>query len=227
MQDKTLRGGLIFTGVGILAIVALWFFVLRDTQITSGPIRSVPLVTNDPSATLFEITRASEARFTLNELLRGAPTTVVGFTNQVAGQIAINPDDLSTAVLGEILVNARTLQTDNDFRNTAIGSRILLTGEYEFIRFVPRRIEGLPGQTAVGAPVTFTVTGDLTVKDVTREVTFAVTAVLATPTQLQGTASTTINRADFALVIPEVPGVANVDEAILLEIDFVAAAAAN
>lgn len=222
MKDKTLLGGLIFTAVGILLIAALWFFVLRDTQLASGPMRSIPVAVTDPDVTLFELTPASEARFTLNEVLRGAPTTVVGFTNQVAGQIAINPDDLSTAVLGEILINARTLQTDNDFRNTAIGNRILFTSQYEFIRFVPKQIDGLPQRVADGERAEFMVTGDLTVKDVTKEVVFAVTAVLTSPTQLQGTASATINRADFALTIPEVPGVANVDEAVLLEIDFVA-----
>ncbi|MCA9960274.1 MAG: YceI family protein [Anaerolineales bacterium] len=220
MKDKTLLGGLIFTGVGVIVIFALWFFVLRDTQLSSGPMISVPVVVTDAQAAIFELTTNSEARFTLNEELRNVPTTVVGFTRQVAGQIAINAEDLSTAVLGEILVNARTLQTDNDFRNTAIGSRILFTDQYEFIRFVPTRIEGLPAKAAIGEEIAFTVTGDLTVKEITKEVTFAVTAVLVSPTQLQGTASATINRADFALTIPEVPGVANVDEAILLEIDF-------
>jgi hypothetical protein len=41
---------------------------------------------------------------------------------------------------------------------------------------------------------------------------------------LVGLASTTILRADFDLTIPQVPAVAGVSEAVLLEIDFVAIA---
>ena len=54
----------------------------------------------------------------------------------------------------------------------------------------------------------------------TETIEVEVTAVSAT--QLTGTAVTTVQRADFDLVIPEVEGVADVDEAVILEIDFTA-----
>lgn len=225
MKDKTLLGGLIFTGVGMLAFILLWVFVLRDSEVASTPLTSLPVTINDPSATVFEMNPAlSEVQFTLNEVLRGVPTKVVGFTNQVSGQIAVNPDDLTTAAVGEIMVNARTLQTDNDFRNTAMRSRILFTSTYEFIHFVPLRIDGLPDSATTGENLTFQLSGDLIIKDITQPVTFTVTAVLSSPTRLEGTASTTVDRTDFSLAIPEVSGVANVDETVSLEIAFVAEA---
>jgi hypothetical protein len=54
-------------------------------------------------------------------------------------------------------------------------------------------------------------------------VTFTTTVTVISETRLQGTASTSINRADFELQIPNVASVANVDEVVLLEIEFVAA----
>ncbi|MCA9972245.1 MAG: YceI family protein [Anaerolineales bacterium] len=228
MKDKTLLGGLIFTGGGLLLIVLLWIFVLRDAQIASEPLTSIALETADPSATLFEIVPAeSRVEFQLREELRGVPTTVVGFTSQVAGQIALNPADLATAQVGVVRVNARTLQTDNDFRNTAIRNGILFTEQYEYVSFAPTAVSSLPPSAAVGEEVTFAVSGDLTIAGETAPATFAVTAVLAAPTRLEGRASATIQRADFGLAIPEAPGVANVDEAVRLEILFVAVVREN
>lgn len=58
----------------------------------------------------------------------------------------------------------------------------------------------------------------------TQSVTFTATVTVISATQLEGSASTIVNRADFGLEIPSVPNVADVDEEVLLEIDFVAAA---
>ena len=52
---------------------------------------------------------ASEARFLIVEILRGEPKTVVGKTNQVTGQIAVDLNDLSTAAVGPVQVNVQTL----------------------------------------------------------------------------------------------------------------------
>lgn len=120
-----------------------------------------------------------------------------------------------------MLVNARVLTTDNEFRNRAIKNAILLTDEYEFITFVPNNIVGLPENGVVGDTYTFQVMGDLTVTDVTRPVTFEITV---TPTQegrLEGTAKTTVLYTDFELSIPDSPFVDTVEDEVRLEIDFV------
>ncbi|HWQ13109.1 MAG TPA: YceI family protein, partial [Roseiflexaceae bacterium] len=98
----------------------------------------------------------SQVRFTLSEVLRGQPTEVVGVSNQVAGELAVDPDDLSTAQVGVIQVNARTLETDNAQRNRAIRRFILETDTHEFITFTPTAIEGLSGSGGLGQPFTFT-----------------------------------------------------------------------
>lgn len=167
----------------------------------------------------------SQVRFELDEDLAGIRTTVVGTTNQVAGELAVNYKDLSTTQAGVILINARTLATDNQFRNRAINSQILETTTYEFITFTPTAVNGLPDSVEIGGTVEFTMVGELTIRDVTTEVTFTVTATAVSATQISGTAVATVLRADYGLTIPSVPNVANVEDEVDLYIDFVANAA--
>jgi len=237
-QDRVLLGGVLFFILGIVVIGLVYYFVLRPPEAASEPIQAVPLAitavpTNSAEDTavsnqlhIYEISQEeSEARFVMNELLRGVDTTVVGSTNQIAGQIGANLADLSTAEIGVIQVNARTLLTDNNFRNNAIRNRILFTDAYEFITFAPTDISGLPASAELGQPITFEVTGDLTIRETTQMETFTVTAVPVSATRLKGSATTTIQRLDYHLQIPVVRNVADVSEAVVLEFDFVAVAA--
>ncbi len=164
----------------------------------------------------------SEARFVIDEVLNNAPKTVVGATNQVAGEIAVDPQDPTKTRVGTIQVNARSLATDSEFRDRAIKNRILNTDQYEFVTFTPTQIVGLPANGSVGQSYSFQIIGDLTVRDVTKPVTFDVTATPISETRLEGTAQTTIRYADFGLTIPQVRQVASVSEQVRLEIDFVA-----
>jgi polyisoprenoid-binding protein YceI len=192
---------------------------------TDEPATEAPTETPAPvgTAAVFTIdSAASQVRFQLDEDLRGARTTVVGSTDQVAGQLSVNLADLSQTQVGVIQINARTLTTDNNFRNRAIQNEILDTGQFEFITFTPTGVEGLPASVTVGEPVSFTLVGDLTIRDVTLPATFVVEATAMSDTQIAGTATAVVNRADFGLEIPSVPNVANVEEEVELYIDFTA-----
>lgn len=167
---------------------------------------------------------ASEVTFQLDEDLRGQRTTVVGTTNQVAGEIAFNLADLSTTQVGIIQINARTLLTDNNFRNRAIHNEILESGAHEFITFTPTAINELPAAAQVGEEIRFTIDGDLTIRDITQPVTFEVVAVAQSDTEVTGVATATVQRAAYDLVIPQVPQVANVEEDVDLTITFTATA---
>jgi polyisoprenoid-binding protein YceI len=172
---------------------------------------------------VFSIVQAeSEVRFTLGELLSGVPTTVVGATDQVAGEIAIDPENPASTKVGIIQVNARTFATDNNFRNRAINNSILDTGRFEYVTFTPSEITNFPENPSIGEALEFQISGDLTVRDVTNPVTFDVVVSAVSEKRLEGSASATIAREDYGLQIPEVPRVADVDEEVLLEIDFVA-----
>jgi polyisoprenoid-binding protein YceI len=176
---------------------------------------------------IFEISQGeSQARFVIDEVLRSQPTTVVGVTDQVAGQIAIDPANPAAVQVGAIQVNVRTLATDNDMRNRAIKNAILETDAYEVVTFVPAEVIGLPNNTALGASYTFQIVGDLTIKNVTRQVTFDATVTPVAESRLEGTASATILYREFDLFIPDSPSVDTVADEVRLELDFVAEAVA-
>jgi len=231
LKDKTMMGGIALLFVGVAIALGLWVLVLQTPGAASEPISSEPIASDIVSSGVdatadfvtFEISQAeSEVRYFLGELLRGQPKTVVGSTNQVAGQLLVNLNELASTEVGLIRINAWTLLTDNNMRNNAIRSRILFTDEYEFITFNPTEISGLPDNAAVGESITFEMSGELTIKDVTQVETFVVTAVAPTPSRLEGSATATILREDYQLVVPNVRSVANVEEEVVLEIDFVA-----
>ena len=237
-------------GGGVLLIgIAIFAYVLRPTAAPSGELTAVPVELNTPEIisvsvepseaaidlseteevisepSVFEIIQAeSEVRFIIDEILRGVPTTAVGSTDQIAAQLIVDLKDPSSAQVGVIQVNARTLATDAENRNRAIRNEILDTDEYELISFAPNELVGLPESVSVGESFAFQIVGDLTIRHITQQVSFETVVSVDSLTQLSGLASTTIFREDYELTIPQVPSVAGVDEDILLEIDFVALA---
>jgi polyisoprenoid-binding protein YceI len=230
MSARTKR----FTLIGLLAALVVGGGATAFLLITGGsgqastPIHAEcdpEIINRNAGATVFRITpEESEVRFVLSEVLFGTPTTVTGRTDQVAGDILINLDNPTNTDVCLIRINARTLVTNNEFRNRAIRGQILQSAQdpFEFSTFVPTAVEGLPDSVEVGDTVTFQVTGDLTVRDIVQPVTFDVTATLASETRLEGAAVATVQRADYNLTIPSAPGVADVSEEVSLEIDFVA-----
>lgn len=176
----------------------------------------------------FKIVSAeSAASFTLEEDLRGVRTTVIGSTSEVGGSIIVDLANPAASSIGAIVINARTLETDNSFRNRALRSQILRSAqdEHEFIVFEPRELSNWSGDSViVGDLLNFDVTGDLTVAGVTRSVTFAAAVALDSETQISGSAKVNLLHADFGLVIPDVRSVANVTDDVDLKLEFVARA---
>jgi polyisoprenoid-binding protein YceI len=215
-------------GVAILAMAALaavaGYAMFKPPAEATAPITSAPVTqTAAATAAVFEIDpNASSARFVVDEILRGSPYTVVGTTNQVAGQISANLGDLDAAQVGPIRINARTLTTDADGRNRMLKNQILQTDQHEYIEFTPKRMVGLPATANVGQSVTFQMVGDLAIKGTTRETTFDVTMTPVADNRLEGKASSTIKFSDWGITIPQVPSVAGVSENVALHLDFVA-----
>lgn len=222
---KMMLSAVLLAVVAVAAVVG--YSVFRAPAQASAPISAAPIAqtsttTTAPSA-VFEIDPAgSSAKFVVDEVLRGSPKTVVGATNQVAGQIAANLGDLDAAQVGTIKINARTLTTDDGSRNRMLQNQILQTEQHEYITFTPTRLVGLPDTASVGQAFTFQMVGDLSIRGTSREATFDVTVTPTASNQLQGTASTTIKYADWGVSVPKVPAVAGVAENVGLQLDFVA-----
>ncbi|MCC6801741.1 MAG: YceI family protein [Anaerolineae bacterium] len=191
-----------------------------DVQAGAGEIETV-----EDGGTLFRISQdESQVEFNIFEVLNGSDKTVVGTTNQVAGDLVVNLSNPAESEIGSIAINARTFQTDEDRRDNAIARFILQSenDDYEFITFTPTSITGLPASASVGDTFTLEVTGDLSIAGQTNPVTFNVTTTLEAADRLAGSAETTIQRGDFNLSIPSVPFVADVGEEVTLKLSFVA-----
>ena len=243
MARRILIIAIIVGALGLLAAGVVAVYVFRPPATPSGVLTAIPVqaagtqasgsaptaegeaATAAPAGVIFAelIQGESQARFIIDEILNGEAKQVVGVSDQVAAQILIDPSNPANVAMGAVQVNARTLVTDNDFRNRAIQNEILDTGLYEFITFTPKTFIGLPASGATGDTFEFQIVGDLTVRDVTLEVTFDMTVTVDSETRLHGLGRTTISRGEFGLGVIRLPRqVAELADRVILEIEFVA-----
>ncbi|MDH3463010.1 MAG: YceI family protein [Acidimicrobiia bacterium] len=242
LKRSLIVGALVILAVGGSALAWVWFSggsgepstelttpdIAGDTSTTSVDIGST--TTGDPGETprgvSFVIDASqSVARFTLDEILRGDPNTVVGTTSEVAGQFVLDLDDLSATVFSPIVINARTLATDSSTRDRVMRGPIILDSandEFEFITFEVTGVSGLEGPAVVGQELTFDLTGDLTIKGTTNEATFTVTATLTDDDTVTGIAAAQVLRSDFGIDIPNVGSVAGVTDEVTIQLEFTA-----
>lgn len=215
--------------VGVVAYL-VWVYGGNGAAATTGKgdasaATAAPTLTPSAGQTVFTLdSSASQANFTTHEVLLGAPKAVVGTTRQVSGQILIDLSDPQKSQLGQIKVDISALATDNDMRNSALQGRILETGDpaNQYATFTATSYSGLPTSIAVGQTVTFKVTGNLTVHQVTKPETFNVTLTEKSASQVTGTATTVVRYADFDMSIPNVPQVSDVSDNVTLTLTFTA-----
>lgn len=219
-----------------IAIISIgtFLYLTRDVAAPSEAVQdsAQQLQTADTSGSqvVYRISQAdSTVEYNIYELLNGADKTVVGSTNQVAGDILLDLNDLAQTQIGAISINARTFATDDERRDNSVARFILQSEDdaNEFITFQPTSITGLSSSAAVGDTLEFQVMGDLTIAGVTQSATFTVSATLESADQLTGHGEATVQRSAFNLSIPNVPFVANVGDEVTLKLDFVANAVSS
>ena len=175
------------------------------------------------AAAVFTLGEGSIARYRVEEELANTGFFVaVGETQDVAGSISFDADGGVLAEESRIAVQAATLTTDSGRRDGYVRNRTLETDTYPEVVFVPTSIDGLPDYIAdASGPVEFTITGDLTVKDQTREVTWDATAEFAGDGTAIGMAGVEFTFDDLGMTKPSVAIVLSVEDTIRLELDFV------
>jgi polyisoprenoid-binding protein YceI len=227
-QNQVFKIGYILIGVVVIAaaLVGAYIWFSGGNGQASAPITAPVLVLepNDTRSLLHITADESQVRFIIDETLLGNPKTVIGVTDQVAGDMLVDFANPEHSQLGAIRINARTLETDNEIRNRALRGQILQSerDEFEFIEFIPTELIGMPETVTFGEQFSFEIEGYLTIHGVTRVVTFEATLLPESETRLHGTAVTTVRHQDFDIIIPSAPGVAGVSDEVRLQIDFVA-----
>lgn len=154
------------------------------------------------------VTDGSFAGYRVEEVLRGQDVTVTGRTEQVTGEVTVADGELTAATVEVDMASIATDQPPRDgyFRDQAIDVRKYPTGTFTLTE--PAALDGTDVQ----------LTGDLTIRDVTREVTVdAQVASDGDTVQVVGSAPITFT--DFGVTAPSL-GFVTVEEDGFVEFDL-------
>lgn len=144
-----------------------------------------------------------------------------GVTTQVTGEIYGDKSNPAAARIGAIQIDISQFKSDNDRRDGYIRNNGLQSSKYPLAKFTPTKIDALPAAYQEGSEVSFKITGDLTIKETTRPVTWSVTSKL-TGTTLSGQAIAEILMSDFKVGPISILGVLNTEDKVKLTFDFIA-----
>lgn len=149
--------------------------------------------------------------------------TAVGVTNAVEGEFEVTADGKPSGKVTRMRVDLRTLKSDSPRRDNAIRRQWLESDKYPYADFVSTDALNLPESYAEGEQVTFTLVGDMTVRDVTKPVEWTVVGTLQGNT-VTGEATTVIKMSDFGFAAPDIGGVLKAEDEAALTVNFVATA---
>jgi polyisoprenoid-binding protein YceI len=168
-----------------------------------------------------DVIEGSTANYRVREQLAGVefPNDAVGTTQGVEGRLVLGPDNSVQADQSKLTVDLTTLKSDRDRRDNYLRRRTLETERFPRAVFVPKRVQGLPSPIPGSGEARFQLLGDMTIKDVTAEVTWDVTASFS-QSEIAGKAATKFGFDKFRLTKPSVMSVLSVDDEIKLELNF-------
>lgn len=189
-------------------------------QPTAAPTQAASV--SGDTVKLVMVPGRNEARYRVREQLVGAnlPNDAIGATKEVSGTIVGKLDGTIVSAQSKFRVNLHSLKSDEERRDNFLRRNTLETDRYPFAEFVPLEAPGLPLKLPADGKVEFKLIGDLTIRDVTKRVTWDVKGAVAGD-QASGTATTSFNFAFFNLTRPSVSVVLSINDNIILELDIV------
>ena len=161
-------------------------------------VPTAPHLTPKGGESLYRIDpTASSLTYDIDETFAGRKTTTAtGTTSGIAGDLAINATDLASSRVGDIVVNVEQFHSDNNLRDARIRQDFLASHRFPLATFSVDQLTGLTGTLTEGKTYTFTMTGDVTLKDTTAPATWNVTAKVEDG-RLVATATTTAKLSRF------------------------------
>jgi polyisoprenoid-binding protein YceI len=168
---------------------------------------------------------ASHASYQIREKFADIASMVSakGVTELVEGELLLDENLVLAPDSVRITVDLRGLKTDDPQRDEKLADRWLVTNDYPFARFASTGVEGLPAEIIEGETVPFTLTGNLTIRDITQPVSFTVSAKWQGGV-ITGDAQTTISMTDFGIVPPDLLGFVKVEDDVVLQVHLEAVA---
>jgi polyisoprenoid-binding protein YceI len=156
-------------------------------------------------------TSASEAGYRVKEVLFGQSAEAVGRTNAVTGQLAMAGTTVNS---GSFSVDMTTVKSDESRRDDQFNGRIMDTSRFPTATFKltqPIAFGSLPPDKT---QITAKATGDLTLRGVTKSVTFDVTA-RRNGADIEVSGSIPIVFADYSIPNPTTAGITTQDNGVI------------
>lgn len=177
------------------------------------------------SAGTWSVTDKSKATIRVREQLVGVslPSDAVLTAAGAKGSFDLHADGTFTSA-SKITFDLATLSSDERDRDNFVKRDTLQVTQFPTAEFVPTKTSGLTLPLAASGTFTFTLTGNMTIKGKTHEVTFDVTAKRdGSDLTATATANPSWKFGDFGMTAPSVPfRVLSVTDEIRATIDIVA-----
>ena len=212
-------------GAGILAAACGGSASLETPPATPTVTATTTAAVTTASAGAWTLTDKSKATIRVREQLVGVslPSDAVLTATGGKGSFELNADGTFTSG-SMITFDLTTLSSDERDRDNFIKNDTLQVRQFPTAQFVPTKTSGLTLPLAASGTFSFTLTGNMTIRGKTKEVTFDVTAkrdggdLTAT-----ATANPSWKFGDFGMTAPSVPfRVLSVTDEIRAVIDIVA-----
>jgi polyisoprenoid-binding protein YceI len=145
----------------------------------------------------------------------------VGVTNVVSGEFQIDYNNPQNSMIGPISVDISKFTSDQGLRDRAIREEWLESNTYPIATFVPTSIEGIPEAGEEGVEYSLRITGDMTIREITKEVTFDATVKVENDI-MSGTATTTLLMSDFEVGPIDIIGILKTEDEVKLTFNIVA-----
>jgi len=196
-----------------------------STPTPSTTTSATSAATTATSANVWTVSDKSKATVRVREQLVGVSLTsdAVLTATGAAGSFDLNSDG-TFASGSKISFDVTTLSSDERNRDSFIKQDTLRVRQFPKAEFVPTKVSGLPLPLATSGSFTFTLTGNMTIRGKTKEVTFDVVAKRdGSDLTATATANPSWKFGDFGMTAPSVPlRVVSVTDEIRVAIDLVA-----
>ena len=216
----------------IVAVIGVLLVAACGGPATLSVASATPTATPTDSATAaaasdaaWTVTDKSKATIRVREQLVGVslPSDAVLTATGAKGSFTLNADG-TFASGSKITFDLTTLASDERDRDNFIKNDTLQVRQFPTAEFVPTKTTGLTVPLATSGTFAFTLTGNMTIKGKTKEVTFDVTAKRdGSDLTATATANPSWKFGDFGMTAPSVPfRVLSVTDEIRAAIDIVA-----
>jgi polyisoprenoid-binding protein YceI len=201
-------------------MIAMLLAATLATAPVSAPADALGAVQAD-TLLLTVAEQGNVARYRVREQLARLdfPNDAVGETSSISGSLMVTTEGQILREGSRFVIKLADLASDADRRDNYLRRNTLATDEYPDAVFVPTGFRELPTPIPTSGEARFLLDGELTIRDVTRPVTWQVGAEFAGGAVI-GRAETSFTFEEMGLTVPSVGSVLSIRDDIRLEFDF-------